>query len=744
MAGESGHYCNMDYLQKLNESQRAAVEYGVGALLILAGAGTGKTTTLTTRIAHLINTNQVSVHNILAVTFTNKAAREMRTRIVEYLQATNPDDGQYLWAGTFHSLAARMVRKHADILGFQANYTIIDEDDSQRLIKNIMKDKGFKDDELKPSLVGYHISKAKDEGLTPREFVPSMPMGRVIHTIYELYQQELKNANSMDFGDLLLNSVILLEQYPDVLQFWRNKFKYILVDEFQDTNRIQYRWLKLLVGDSHNICAVGDDDQSIYGWRGAEIANILNFPRDFANCKIIKLEENYRSTPNILKSAAALISKNNNRHAKTLYTQNKNGDGVRIWAFDDMNNEARAIAAQINKALIQGYAPRDIAILVRASYQMRVLEGECNFRSIPYKVVGGAKFFNREEVRDAVGFLRLVYNGDNISFLRMANKPARGLGERKMAEITEYADNKRLSYCDALYELCQNNAIKQPKIQEFAETIHKYRQNYDEIPPPKLLDDLCVELGYYDYLHKMTDRIQAQTKRENINELLNYLTKYTSLAQFCDEIALMTDNEEEQTEDAVAISTIHAAKGLEFKMVFLPGWEQGVFPTNRALDEPGGLEEERRLGYVAITRAKRHLFISFALNRMIYGGFEQQIPSVFLENLDIPVSEWTFAQEWVRHHIMGTKKNIPMNHNFQGNFTQNTQNYNPTGRAMPATSARAPMNNPPQPRHQFIIGQEVNHPRFGRGFIQSLSDDTALVSFNGDEKNILCDFLERV
>ncbi len=710
----------MSIYQGLNPQQHEAVHVINGPLLILAGAGTGKTRVLTTRIAHLINQGYCGIMNICAVTFTNKAAREMKLRIGKYCNDENlAQNIKHLWAGTFHSLGARILRRHAQIIGFTSDFTIIDADDSLRLIKSIMKNMDISDEMIKPASVVFAMNQSKDLGVLWQEFPSADAHSALIKKIYGEYQTQLRAANSMDFGDILVYNLQIMKQ-PEIAQYWRDKFRFILVDEFQDTNIAQYLWLKSLVNHEQNICAVGDDDQSIYGWRGAQIANILNFPKDFANTKIIKLEQNYRSSANILASATNIIKNNQGRHDKTLFTENLHGESVKVLCFDDMNQEARTIATHTNKLLVNGYQPRDFAILVRASYQMRALESELNYHAIPYKVVGGAKFFNREEVRDAVAYLRLCKSPqDNLSFLRIANKPTRGLGDKMMEKIQQYSQENNCGYFIALQAMLDKKIVKSAKLAEFCQILTDISAKIAHLKPSVICDDLLESLGYYEYLQKNPDKNQARSKRENLHELVIYLDKYSEITEFLEEIALMSDNDEDINDNMLVLSTIHSAKGLEFKCVFLPGWEQGVFPSSRSLDEHDGIEEERRLAYVAITRARELLFISFALNRMIYGGFDRQTPSIFLENIKIPSQEWQFPSPQTRQMVLGyTASSYPQN-SFQPNN-------------------KKPAHKP----CRFNLGDNVRHPRFGTGVIVKITDDTALVNFESGEKNILIDFLD--
>ena len=628
------------YLQGLNESQREAVLALDGPVLVLAGAGTGKTRVLTTHLAHILATRRALPGQILAVTFTNKAAREMKERIGALIGGAV--EGMQ-WLGTFHSIAARMLRRHAELAGLKPNFTILDADDSLRLIKQVVEAENIDEKRFPARTLEALIDNWKNRGLTPDD-VPTgeahaYAFGQGVK-LYRLYQQRLKTLNAVDFGDLLLEVIGILRGHPDVLEDYRRRFAYMLVDEYQDTNVAQYLWLRLLAGGPHNnLCVVGDDDQSIYGWRGAEVENILRFEKDFPGAKVIRLERNYRSTPNILGAASGLIAANKGRLGKTLWTEGDAGEKILVKAVWDAEEEARAIASDIESLQRRSHKLSQMAILVRASFQMREFEDRFLMLGIPYRVIGGPRFYERAEIRDALAYLRVIAQGDDdLAFERIVNKPKRGLGEASIQVLQVHARKTGVPLLAAAAEISETEEIA-PKARktlgDFAKIVARWHQQSKQIPHPQLAEIVLDESGYTDML-KGDKSPEAPGRLENLKELVRSMEQYELLAAFLEHVSLVMELEQGgDAGDRVNLMTLHAAKGLEFETVFLPGWEEGLFPSQRTMDEKGteGLEEERRLAYVGLTRAKSRARISFAANRRIHGSWQSGVPSRFVGEL---------------------------------------------------------------------------------------------------------------
>lgn len=625
------------YTNNLNPEQLDAVLSTDGPLLVLAGAGTGKTKVLTTRIAHLLMEKKAFPSQILAVTFTNKAAKEMKSRLQTQLDFQV--DG--LWLGTFHSIAAKILRRHADLLGFTKDFTIIDTDDQLRLAKQIMKDYNIDEKKNPAKLFLYLIGRYKDKALTPDKVsgdVSNFANGMLVQ-LYTEYQKRLKLLNAMDFGDLLLFNIVLLQKHEDVFAEYSNKFKYILVDEYQDTNVCQYMWLKMLAQGRHNICCVGDDDQSIYGWRGAEVTNILMFDRDFPNAKIIRLERNYRSTNHILAAASGIISNNKERHGKELWTDKNDGAKIKLNSFYDEREEARYIAEEIEALQQLNKHPlNEMAILVRAGYQTRSFEESLNFLRIPYRIIGGFKFYERVEIKDTLAYIRVLVNPtDSLAFERIVNTPKRGVGLATIQEIHLFSRSNNMSLIAATTELIKSGQIR-GKQSESLQKLLQYFKNWQEqlktIPHWQVVDNMLIESGYID-MWKGEGTEEAKERIDNIKELLRALEEFSDLPEYLEHVSLISDADNINDDSKVNIMTMHASKGLEFDSVFLAGWEEGIFPSQKSIDENGksALEEERRLAYVGITRAKQNLYISYASNRRIYGHYQASLPSRFIDEL---------------------------------------------------------------------------------------------------------------
>ena len=671
---------NAEYLNNLNKAQKEAVLYLDGPLLIVAGAGSGKTKVLTSRIAHIINEKKAFPNQILSVTFTNKAAKEMQNRVSSIL---NSEAIGLSWLGTFHSICAKLLRKHAPAAGLTSNFTIIDTDDQVRLIKNICKAENIDIKQLAPKFILSIIDRWKNKGFYPDEVVINKNdiFERTIRPLYKIYQQKLLDLNACDFGDLILHVVKILEKNQDIRDIYSNNFKYILVDEYQDTNYIQSRWLNLLSEKHKNLCCVGDDDQSIYSWRGAEIKNFLEFDQVYKNSKVIRLEENYRSSQNILSVASNLIANNQNRVGKTLKTTMEEGDLVKLNCFKNGKDEAIGVSDEIEKKLKKKYSFNNIAILVRAIFQTREFEERFLKIGLPYRILGGTKFYERAEIKDCVAYLRLIHQPkDDLAFDRIVNNPKRAIGESTIKLIHEFSKTNAVSLEIASKKLIEENLIK-PKtkigLSSFLFLMDKWRNdiNIKKINHVKLLQLVLDESGYSSMLKNKKD-LENENRLENIKELLSAMKDFDNLENFLEHVALATSVDQDWDGEKVNMMTMHGSKGLEFDVVFLPGWEEGLFPHQKSIEEKGqnGLEEERRLAYVGITRAKKKALISFAMNRFYQGNwidsmasrFIEELPEKFLEknsffddskdneedfefNQDFEIEEGTRSPGWIRY-----------------------------------------------------------------------------------------------
>jgi DNA helicase-2/ATP-dependent DNA helicase PcrA len=626
------------YLAGLNPEQRAAVETLDGPLLVLAGAGTGKTRVLTTRIAHILVLGRARPSEILAVTFTNKAAREMKDRIGKML-------GQAVegmpWLGTFHAIGVKLLRRHAELVGLNPAFTILDVDDQIRLLKQVIEAGNIDERRWPARMLATIIDGWKNRGLSPDK-VPAGEGGSFADGegagLYASYQQRLKALNAADFGDLLLETIRLFREHPQVLRQYQDRFKYVLVDEYQDTNVAQYLWLRLIAQGSRNICCVGDDDQSIYGWRGAEVDNILRFERDFPGARLIRLERNYRSSGHILGAASHIIAHNEGRLGKTLRTEGALGEKVTVTGVWDSEEEARAVGEEIETLQRSGHALNEIAILVRASFQMREFEDRFVTLGLSYRVIGGPRFYERAEIRDALAYLRCVASpNDDLAFERIINVPRRGLGEATVLMLHHYARARSVSLIEAARVLIETEELKtKPRaaLRHLITVFDRWRAQRDVLPHPELAGIVLDESGYTEMWQK--DRsADAAGRLENLKELIRSMEEFENLQGFLEHVSLVMDSEQGAGADAVSIMTLHSAKGLEFDTVILPGWEEGLFPNQRALDEQGrsGLEEERRLAHVGITRARHRVKIYFATSRRIHGLWQSTVPSRFLDEL---------------------------------------------------------------------------------------------------------------
>jgi DNA helicase-2/ATP-dependent DNA helicase PcrA len=626
------------YLQGLNTPQREAVLTTEGPVLVLAGAGTGKTAALTARLAHLLWTRKAYPSELLAVTFTNKAAREMKERVGRLVGEAV--EGMP-WLGTFHAIGAKMLRRHAELVGLQSNFTILDTDDQLRLLKQLIAANDLDEKRWPARQLAGLIDGWKNKGLVPADIDAGeselYANGRG-QSLYAQYQERLRTLNACDFGDLLLHMLTILKTDREVLALYQRRFRYILVDEYQDTNAVQYLWLRLLAQERKNICCVGDDDQSIYSWRGAQVENILKFEKDFPGAKVIRLEQNYRSTPHILGAASGVIANNGGRLGKTLWTEKDAGEKVKVLGIWDGPEEARRVGEEIEGLQRGGLSLDATAILVRAQHQTREFEDRFISIGLPYRIIGGFRFYERQEIRDALAYLRVVAQpADDLAFERIVNTPKRGLGDKALAKVHQYARAADIPLTTAAARILDSDELTSQarrSLGNLVGDIARWRSMGDTLPHPELARIILDESGY-TAMWQADRTAEAAGRLENLNELVRAMEEYESLTAFLEHVSLVMDNENNAEEPKVTIMTIHAAKGLEFDTVYLAGWEEGIFPSQRALDEGGlaSLEEERRLAYVAITRARRQATILHAANRRIYGQWTSSLPSRFIAEL---------------------------------------------------------------------------------------------------------------
>ena len=733
------------YLDDLNPAQREAVEALDGPVLMLAGAGTGKTKALTARIVHLLAEGRARPNEILSVTFTNKAAREMKLRVGRLL-----GDGAegIAWMGTFHSLSVKILRRHAELVGLKSNFTILDSDDQIRLLKQLITAANIDEKRWPARMLAGMIDGWKNRALVPDK-VPSSEASGFNHRgteLYEAYQQRLRTLNAVDFGDLLLYCVVIFQKHPDVLAQYQRWFRYILVDEYQDTNVAQYLWLRLLAQAHKNICCVGDDDQSIYGWRGAEVGNILRFDKDFPGAKVVRLEQNYRSTPHILAAASGVISANAGRLGKTLWTEATKGEKVRLIGHWDCEEEARWIGDEV-EALQRGARPvgpvglEGIAILVRASHQMRAFEDRFLTIGLPYRVIGGPRFYERQEVRDAMAYLRLAVSpSDDLAFERVINTPKRGLGDKAQADIQRVARASGVPLLEGAREILARGGIGGKgagQLRAFVGGVDRWHaqvqvQGHDHV---RLAEVILEESGYTEmWLNDKTP--EAPGRLENLKELVKALEQFENLQGFLEHVSLIMDNETEEAQEKVSLMTLHAAKGLEFPAVFLPGWEEGLFPSQRSMDESGkkGLEEERRLAYVGITRAERLCTISFASNRRVYGQWQSQMPSRFIDELpaahvDVLTPPGLYGGGYgAAAHVSTLEDRVRKAdvYNSPGWRRLQEKTSRPLGQPSEAASLviDAVANSP------YALGDRVFHQKFGYGAVMAVEGDKLDIEFD--------------
>ncbi|WOI52289.1 UvrD-helicase domain-containing protein [Parvularcula sp. LCG005] len=748
------------YLDGLNPPQREAVLTTEGPVLMLAGAGTGKTKALTSRLAHLLASGKAQPWQLLAVTFTNKAAREMRHRIGAIVGETV--EGMR-WLGTFHSIGAQILRRHAEVVGLKSSFTIIDTDDQLRLCKQVIEAAGLDEKRWTGRALAGVIDNWKNAGLIPTQ-VPkddawTFADGKAID-LYRAYQERLVSLNAADFGDLLVHNLSIFRAQPDILATYHKQFRYMMVDEYQDTNVAQYLWLRLLAqrpgtDEPSNICVVGDDDQSIYGWRGAEVENILRFEKDFPGAKVIRLEQNYRSTPSILAAASSIISRNEDRLGKTLWTALEEGECVRLRGVWDADEEARTITDDIEAEQSKGRSLSDIAVLVRASFQMRSFEERFNTAGIPYQVVGGPRFYEREETRDALAYLRLVRNpDDDLSFSRIINKPRRGFGDKALQTLMIAGRSAGVSLFEAAQRLLETDEVKgkaKTSLRLFIESLHRWRALAADVPPGDLSETVLEESGYTDFW-RQSKSVQSGTKLENLKELVQAASEFETLDGYLDHVSLVAERStNDDGSGMVWLMTLHAAKGLEYPVVFLPGWEEDLFPSGRSLDESGkaGLEEERRLAYVGITRARESCRISFAANRQVYGRWQSALPSRFIDEL--PEEHVDVISE---PGLYGVKaRDMPSQSRFDAEALSTRNGYDTPGWRRAQQSRRT--SRPPAIEGSakliassaagsspYKVGDRVFHRKFGDGTVQRNEGNKVTVHFDDDgEKKVISSFL---
>lgn len=748
------------WLEQLNPEQKQAVETTEGPVLVLSGAGTGKTKVLTTRLAYILATGKAQPWNCLVVTFTNRAAREMKERVQKMIG----DVANSVWLGTFHSVCVKILRNHAELVGLHANFTILSEDDQKRVIKQISEAEGIDDKKYPPQAVLDKISRWKDKGLTIDKIQNEYKENVLTH-LYKKYQERLLELNCVDFGDILLYALNILLSNPDVLEKYQSKFKYIMVDEYQDTNVTQYLFLRLLSQKSRNLCCVGDDDQSIYSWRGAEIENILRFEKDFNDAQTIRLERNYRSTANILAAASCLISHNDGRLGKTLKVAEnspaQNCDNTKIKVVSNYNgeDEARYVVDQIDYHLRNGAQYSDMAVLVRTAFQTREFEEKFIAEAIPYQVIGGPKFYERAEIRDALAYFRVILQPhDDLAFERIINKPTRGIGAKSIEKIQQEARFNQISMYMAVEKMLAENQFSGKAKANLADLIanfEQWRKALNAVTPDELATQVLEDSGYFEML-KMDKSVDAPGRIENLKELISVMgdaEKYSTLADFLEHVSLVMDNDDALNTNKVMLITLHSAKGLEFDIVFLPGWEEGLFPHQRALDEGGAeaLEEERRLAYVAITRARKQCYILTALNRRVYGQWQNNIPSRFINelppaNIEICNNAAKFYNNYNTYNddvqYGGYSNNYHRPNNYTSTYTKTAKKGNRYGFS-DYSSTRSNSNNIPYDRR--LIGTRVYHQNFGYGKIIAAEENCMEVNFDKyGRKKIMSSYLEKV
>ena len=724
------------YLEGLNESQREAVEAIEGPVLVLAGAGTGKTRVLTTRLAHILMQNRANPGEMLAVTFTNKAAGEMKERVSHLVG--RPVEGW--WVGTFHAIGARILRANAELVGLTPKFTILDSDDQIRLIKQLLDVHDIDEKRYPPRAISGIIQRWKDRGFMPDK-VPTSDAehgdGKVLD-LYQDYQARLQTLNATDFGDLLLLCLKLFQENPEVLKQYQRRFRYVLVDEYQDTNIAQYLWLRLLGQEHRNVCCVGDDDQSIYSWRGAEVGNILRFEEDFPGARVVRLERNYRSTPHILAAASGLIKFNEGRLGKTLWTDVNEGEKIRVRGVWDGEAEARLIGEAIEAYQVKGENLRNMAVLVRAGFQTREFEERFITLGVPYRVIGGPRFYERQEIRDAVAYLRVVSQpDDDLAFERVVNTPTRGIGKTSLQVIHVYARAERISLTRAITALSETDELRPQARKSLADIMamfDRWRMQSATQVPAELCKQILEDSGYIDMWRAKKDP-DAPGRLDNLKELVVALEDFETLGAFLEHVSLVMENEERSDTDKVNIMTLHGAKGLEFQTVFLPGWEEGLFPNQRSLDEGGlaSLEEERRLAYVGITRARVRAMVSFAANRRVYGQWQSQTPSRFVDELPADhIDMFSESGVYARRDGMLNQTEDPF---------ANVDGIGRSRRRM-VEATQSPRFKPEGNSEGLGVGTRIFHQKFGYGRVLTIDGDKLEIDFEkAGQKRVMASFV---
>ncbi|MES2252848.1 MAG: UvrD-helicase domain-containing protein [Pseudomonadota bacterium] len=758
------------YLEALNEPQREAVLKTDGALLVLAGAGTGKTRVLTTRIAHILNQRLAYPNQILAVTFTNKASSEMRERITRLLG--HPADG--MWVGTFHSLAVRILRRHAEVVGLSSNFTILDSDDQLRLIKQLIKAENLDDKQFPPRSIASAINRLKDKGLKP-DRAQGIENDLIVR-LYKDYQERLVILNAADFGDLLMHNLTIFQEKPEILKQYQQQFKYLLVDEYQDTNSAQYLWLRLLAQGTNNLCCVGDDDQSIYGWRGAEVGNILRFEKDFPGATLIRLEQNYRSTAPILAAASGLISHNHDRYGKTLWTDQGDGEPIRIRGCYDSAEEARYVGDEIETFQRNGDMLNSMAILVRAGFQTREFEERFMRMGIAYRVIGGLRFYERQEIRDSMAYLRLlVQSNDGLAFERIINLPRRGIGDTTLQHLHLFAREQGISLPTAArYAIEQATdeiplrAAARTALRQFFVDLDRWRLALETMPHVDVIKMVLDESGYTG-MWLQDKSPDAAGRIENLKEFVQAISQFETLGEFLEHVSLVLDTNNPNTDDMVTLMTLHAAKGLEFNTVFLSGWEEGLFPHPRALGEAGGggLEEERRLAYVGLSRARTRALISYAYQRRQPQGWQSAQPSRFIREIpaEVVIHQNPGGHDVRNAEVYGVTTSSLRQYERDQNgreiqgYGQGAKGYSQGYDRTPFKDHQSSVYSPAaekalRPRtvqaeslhatHSFKTGDRVSHSKFGQGNVLAFEGDKLLIQFDTQGlKKIIASFVDQ-
>ena len=736
------------YLAELNGAQREAVEATEGPVLVLAGAGTGKTRVLTTRLAHILHRGLARPGEVLAVTFTNKASREMKGRVEALLQ--RPVES--LWLGTFHAMGARILRRHAELAGLTANFTILDTDDQIRLLKQVIEAAGIDEKKWPARNLTALVGRWKDRGVGPRQAgsdnAGDFAFGKGA-SLYAAYQERLKSLNAVDFGDLLLHCLTIFGNHADVLTAYQRRFRYILVDEYQDANVAQYLWLRLLARAHHNICCVGDDDQSIYGWRGAEVGNILRFEKDFEGARVIRLEQNYRSTPHILAAAAGLIANNAGRLGKTLWTETPGGERIQVRGVWDGEEEARFVGDEIEALRSRGHDLNGMAILVRAVFQMRAFEERFLTLGLPYRVIGGLRFYERREIRDAVAYFRAVVQpADDLAIERIINVPRRGIGSATVQAMHRLARARGFGLMRAAAELVETEEI-QPRarraLSDFLTRLDRWRVEKTQLPHVEFAEFVLDDSGY-TAMWRNDKSPDAPGKLENLKELVAAMDEFENLEGFLEHVGLVMENEDSGAGDKVNLMTLHGAKGLEFDTVFLPGWEEGVFPNQRSLDEGGAtaLEEERRLGHVGLTRARRRIRLSFAANRRIYNQWQSSVPSRFIDELPKDAIEYTSEPGLYegRGARTGHAGRFDVSEGPSAERRGSRRGHTVTSGGL-VLEGRAEVVDARESAGVFHVGVRVFHQKFGYGHVLSVDGNHLQIAFDkAGTKKIIDNFVE--